>query len=185
MPKRSKFWRRSIRSWSIRPARSPKAARASPGFLRFRRSEEKDVLRVAATLERASEHPLAAAILAAANESNITIADLADFHYRPGKGVSGKVDGADAALGNRALFAELGIAFSGLENQATALEADGQTVIFVALKGNGGAHRRCRPGETHHARSDRTVAPSANSHRDAHRRQPSHGGSRRAQTRHR
>ena len=73
---------------------------------------------VAAALERPSEHPLAAAILAAANESRLAIPDLADFHYRPGKGVTGKVNGADAALGNRALFAELGIGFDGFENHA-------------------------------------------------------------------
>ena len=103
--------------------------------LAFSATAENDVLRVAASLERPSEHPLAAAILTAADENKLTIPDLADFHYRPGKGVSGKVNGADAALGNRALFAELGIGFNGFENQATALEADGQTVIFVALNG--------------------------------------------------
>jgi Cu+-exporting ATPase len=103
--------------------------------LAFSATAENDVLRVAAALERPSEHPLAAAILAAASENKLTIPDLADFHYRPGKGVSGKVNGADAALGNRALFSELGIGFADFENQATALEADGQTVIFVALNG--------------------------------------------------
>jgi Cu+-exporting ATPase len=103
--------------------------------LAFSATAENDVLGVAAALERPSEHPLAAAILAAANENKLAIPDLADFHYRPGKGVSGKVNGADAALGNRALFAELGIGFNGFENLATALEADGQTVIFVALNG--------------------------------------------------
>jgi Cu+-exporting ATPase len=96
---------------------------------------ENDVLRVAAALERPSEHPLAAAILGAASENKLTIPDLADFHYRPGKGVAGVVTGANAALGNRALFEELGIAIDGFESQAKSLEADGQTVMFVAVNG--------------------------------------------------
>ena len=76
-------------------------------------SSESDVLRVAATLERASEHPLAAAILAAAKERNIVSGDLTDFHYRTGQGITGIVDGAKAALGNRALFATLSIPLGG------------------------------------------------------------------------
>jgi Cu+-exporting ATPase len=95
---------------------------------------ENDVLRVAAALERPSEHPLAAAILAAAQEKHLTIPDLADFHYRPGKGVSGRVNGTEAALGNRALFQELGISLGDFEKQAASLEADGQTVVFVAVQ---------------------------------------------------
>jgi Cu+-exporting ATPase len=93
---------------------------------------EAHVLVVAAALERPSEHPLAGAILAAAEEHNITPGDVADFHYRTGKGVTGLVDGKRAALGNRALFAELGISLSPLEEQARALESAGGTVMFVA-----------------------------------------------------
>jgi Cu+-exporting ATPase len=77
-------------------------------------SSEVDVLRVAATLERASEHPLAAAILAAAKERKIDSADLADFHYRIGQGITGMADGVKAALGNRALFGTLSIALGDL-----------------------------------------------------------------------
>jgi Cu+-exporting ATPase len=96
-------------------------------------STEMDVLRLAATLERASEHPLAAAILASAKERNIVSGDLADFQYRTGQGITGTVDGAKAALGNRALFATLTIPLGPLDERARALESDGQTVMFVAI----------------------------------------------------
>jgi Cu+-exporting ATPase len=98
-------------------------------------SSEIDVLRVAATLERASEHPLAAAILAAAKERNIVSGDLTDFHSRTGQGITGTVDGAKAALGNRALFARLSIPLGALDERAKVLESDGQTVMFVAIAG--------------------------------------------------
>jgi len=98
-------------------------------------SNETDVLRVAATLERASEHPLAAAILAAAVERNVESGDLADFFYRTGKGISGIVNGRKAALGNRALLSELSISAADLEDRAASLENDGQTVMFVAIDG--------------------------------------------------
>ncbi len=98
-------------------------------------SSEMDVLRVAATLERASEHPLAAAILASAKERNIVPDDLTEFHYRTGQGITGTVDGAKAALGNRALFAALSIPLGALDERASALESEGQTVMFVAIGG--------------------------------------------------
>jgi Cu+-exporting ATPase len=98
-------------------------------------STEADVLRIAATLERASEHSLAAAILGAAKERNIGSGDLTDFHYRTGQGITGVVDGVKAALGNRALFATLSIALGELEQKAKSLESDGQTVMFVAMDG--------------------------------------------------
>jgi Cu+-exporting ATPase len=98
-------------------------------------SSDSDVLRVAATLERASEHPLAAAILASAKERNIVSGDLTDFHSRTGQGITGIVDGARAALGNRALFATLSIPLGALDDRAKALESDGQTVMFVAIAG--------------------------------------------------
>jgi Cu+-exporting ATPase len=94
---------------------------------------EAHVLGVAAALERSSEHPLAGAILAAAEERDITPRDAGEFHYHTGKGVTGVVSGKRAALGNRALFAELGISLSPLEEQAIELESAGGTVMFVAL----------------------------------------------------
>ncbi|HTV59264.1 MAG TPA: heavy metal translocating P-type ATPase [Verrucomicrobiae bacterium] len=93
---------------------------------------EDDVLRIAATLERGSEHPLAAAILAEGRSRSIEPRDLADFYSRPGKGVTGKVDGTAAALGNRALFQELGIALREWSGRAEEMEREGKTAVFVA-----------------------------------------------------
>jgi Cu+-exporting ATPase len=98
--------------------------------------DEQTILRVAASIERASEHPLAAAILAAARERRVELADVAEFRSLTGKGVTGAVDGRRGALGNRALLAEMridGAARQALEAQAKSLEADGQTVMFVAI----------------------------------------------------
>src|ERR1700728_4052629 len=97
--------------------------------------DEKQVLRLAATLERGSEHPLAGAILAEAKERAIDLGNLTDFQSRTGRAVLGKVDGRAAALGNRALFAETKLAIGKLEETAKSLEGDGQTVMFVAADG--------------------------------------------------
>jgi P-type Cu+ transporter len=93
---------------------------------------ETQLLQIAATLERASEHPLAAAILAAAKDRSIAPGDIADFRSRTGKGVTGTTDRRSAALGNRALLADLGIALGEFDERAKALESEGQTVMFVA-----------------------------------------------------
>ena len=98
-------------------------------------SDEKQILRFAATLERGSEHPLAGAILAAAKERSIDLGNLTDFQSRTGKGVLGKADGRAVALGNRALFADTNLAIGKLEETAKSQEADGQTVMFVAADG--------------------------------------------------
>jgi len=95
-------------------------------------SNDLQLLRIAATLERGSEHPLAAAILAALNERHLEPGVLADFHSRTGKGVTGVVDGKKAALGNRVLLADLGIDLAEFDERAKALEAEGQTVMFVS-----------------------------------------------------
>jgi len=95
-------------------------------------SDEATILRLAAALERASEHPLAAAILAAAKNRDIAPVAVSDFLYRAGKGITGIVDGRKAALGNRALLAELSISTDSLDERARVLEAAGQTVVFVA-----------------------------------------------------
>ena len=105
------------------------AVMAAPG------SDEAQVFRVAATLERASEHPLAAAILAAAKERDIATGDIKDFRSRTGKGVTGMMDGRGAALGNRALLAELSIPLGDLDERAKSLESEGATVVFVAFGG--------------------------------------------------
>jgi Cu+-exporting ATPase len=102
---------------------------AAPGF------DETQMLRAAASIERASEHPLAASILAAAKEKRVELDDVANFHSLTGKGVTGSVDGRTVALGNRALLAELKTNAASLETQAKVLEAAGQTVMFIALDG--------------------------------------------------
>lgn len=93
---------------------------------------EEQVSRVAATLERGSEHPLAAAILAAAKDRGIVAGDLADFQSHTGKGITAAVEDHKSALGNRALFAELGISVAELDERAKSREAEGETVMFVA-----------------------------------------------------
>jgi Cu+-exporting ATPase len=93
---------------------------------------EADVLRLAASVERGSEHPLAAAIIAAAAERTIAMAEAGDFDAPAGKGVIGTVDGCKVALGSANFMAELGIDASSLQNDADRLRRDGATVVFVA-----------------------------------------------------
>ncbi len=99
-------------------------------------ADESQVLRIAAALERASEHPLAAAILSAAKERNIPAAEAKEFRSLTGRGITGIIDARQTALGNRALMSDLRIDTGNLEARAKALEADGQTVVFAALDGN-------------------------------------------------
>jgi Cu+-exporting ATPase len=96
---------------------------------------EDQVILLAASLERASEHPLAAAILAGAEERGLKPAPVAEFQSVTGKGVMGRVEGRRVALGNRALFEQLGIDIAPLSAEAEALCAHGQTVVFVAREG--------------------------------------------------
>jgi Cu+-exporting ATPase len=96
---------------------------------------ETEILRIAASIERASEHPLANAIVAAAAARSIELAEVKDFDSPPGKGVTGVVDRRKIALGNAKYLAELGVATSGLEREADRLRHDGATVIFVAIDG--------------------------------------------------
>jgi Cu+-exporting ATPase len=91
------------------------------------------VLQFAASIERASEHPLAAAIVAAAAERNIATLPAADFDAPAGKGVLGTVAGKRVALGNENFLAELGIAADALKGDADTLRAGGATVVFVAV----------------------------------------------------
>ncbi len=97
-----------------------------------------EVLAMAASLERSSEHPLAAAILAAATDANAALAEAADFASFTGKGVTGTVGGRPVALGNARLMADLGIAFGDLAAQAETLRSDGATALFVAVDGKPG-----------------------------------------------
>ena len=94
---------------------------------------ESELLRVAATLERASEHPLATAILAAARSRSITPAEATGFRSLTGRGITGFIDHRDAALGNAALFEQLGIPLGALPEDAEKARREGATVIFLAV----------------------------------------------------
>jgi Cu+-exporting ATPase len=96
---------------------------------------EPGVLRIAASLERSSEHPLASAIIAAAREHGVTIEDASGFASITGKGVTGTVGGSLAALGNTALMTDLGFSFAGLDASADALHGAGATSLFLAVDG--------------------------------------------------
>ena len=96
---------------------------------------EKSILLYASSIERGSEHPLAAAIVTGAEAKGVFPKNAESFQSRTGKGVMGKVDGHAVALGNRALFYELRIDPGGLTAKAEAMRKDGQTVMFVAVDG--------------------------------------------------
>jgi Cu+-exporting ATPase len=93
---------------------------------------DEHVLAVAAALELHSEHPLAQAILEGARARGFELAEVRDFEARVGRGVVGVIQGRRAALGNTTLLAELGLDPGPLVNLAELLEAEGQTVVFVA-----------------------------------------------------
>ncbi len=96
---------------------------------------EADLLRLAASLEQASEHPLAAAIVAGAKGRGLALTGAEGFASVTGKGVTGRIEGRAVALGNRALMEDLGAQPGELPARAEALRADGQTVMFVAVDG--------------------------------------------------
>jgi Cu+-exporting ATPase len=95
--------------------------------------DEAEVLRLAASLERGSEHPLADAIVRGAEDRGVALADATDFEAVTGKGVKGVVEGKAVALGNAALLAELGLERASPE--ADARRDQGETVMFVAVDG--------------------------------------------------
>lgn len=95
--------------------------------------EENELLRLAASLEKASEHPLASAIVGEAINRTLAIAPVKDFRSVTGKGVAGSVDARNVAVGNLALLKELNIPAGDLEVRADELRAGGQTVMFVAV----------------------------------------------------
>jgi Cu+-exporting ATPase len=93
------------------------------------------LLRVAATAEKNSEHPLGEAIVRGAEGRGLEIVGPDSFNSIPGHGVEANIEGAEILLGNRKLMKECGVDFSALMPRAEALEADGKTVMFVALNG--------------------------------------------------
>jgi P-type Cu+ transporter len=96
---------------------------------------ENDVLRLAAGLERGSEHPLAAALVAGAQAKGLDLPQVADFQSVTGMGVLGRVDNHDVVLGTAALLAMRGVDPSALAPRAEKLRTDGQTVMFVGVDG--------------------------------------------------
>ncbi|HVI33995.1 heavy metal translocating P-type ATPase [Phenylobacterium sp.] len=109
------------------------AIRPAPGF------EEAELLRLAASLERGSEHPLADAVVRAALDRGLTLAEATGFDSPVGKGVLGSVDGRRLVLGSGKFQAEQGIDTSALDAEAEALRADGATAIFMAVEGQAAA----------------------------------------------
>ena len=101
----------------------------APGLL------EADLLPLAASLERSSEHPLAAAIVAAARDRHASIQEATEFVSVTGQGVTGKVGGRSVALGNAKLMSHLAITFGDLEQKADDLRGDGATALFLAVDG--------------------------------------------------
>jgi Cu+-exporting ATPase len=96
---------------------------------------EADVLSAAASLERASEHPLGAAIVRGAQERGFELREAADFQSQTGKGITGRIEGRSVAVGNRRLLDALHIDSAELPARADELRVAGQTVMFVAIDG--------------------------------------------------
>jgi Cu+-exporting ATPase len=98
-------------------------------------NNESEVLQTAASIERGSEHPLAAAIVAGAQERGLQLFEAKDFKSLTGRGIAGVVDGRQVALGNMRLLSELNVKADHLAGRAEELRRDGQTVMFVAIDG--------------------------------------------------
>src|SRR2546425_824569 len=145
---------------------------------------ESDLLRLAASLERGSEHPLAAAIVAGAQERKLALSATDNFRSVTGKGVVGRVEGRTVALGNHRLMEDLAIAVGDLAERADALTRDGPTVMVLAGDGpsprrhrhghrhrRGHGERRCHAGEGRSAR-DRAGTPTEPGDDPEHSRKP-------------
>ena len=117
---------------------------AGPGF------DELELLRLVASVEQVSEHPLAAAIVGGAAERGVTTAGVAAFRSVTGKGVAGEVDGHAVAIGNAAMLSEVGAQPGPLSERADDLRRDGETVVLVAVDGVAaglvGVADRVKPG---------------------------------------
>ena len=110
-----------------------KAVHPTPGF------EDGDVLRLAASLEQGSEHPLAEAIVRAAQERGLTLSEPGDFEAKVGGGVSGLVEDRRLVLGSSRFIKESGVDIAALEAVAEAERGDGATALFVAVDGRAAA----------------------------------------------
>jgi Cu+-exporting ATPase len=99
----------------------------------FGNDNESELLRIAASIERGSEHPLAAAIVAGAQERGLQLSEAREFKSLTGRGITGVVDGKNVALGNVRLLDELNVRSANLASKAEEWRRDGQTVMFVAI----------------------------------------------------
>jgi P-type Cu+ transporter len=97
--------------------------------------DEATVLSLGASLERFSEHPLAAAIVASAKQRGLEMKDVSEFGSITGKGVTGRIDGHQVSLGNAKLLKDIGVASADLESRADKLRREGATAMFVAIDG--------------------------------------------------
>jgi Cu+-exporting ATPase len=100
--------------------------------------EERRLLQLAASLERGSEHPLAEAIVAGAERRGVELLPSEEFKAVAGKGVKGRIDGQEVALGNAAMMRDLGVDIDALTGDAERLRASGRTAMFVAIDGRAG-----------------------------------------------
>jgi Cu+-exporting ATPase len=98
-------------------------------------TDAKMLVRLAGSLERGSEHPIAAAVVAGARERRIALLKPETFKATPGEGAQGIVSGQDVALGNRRMMARLGIELAPVEAEAARLAAEGKSVLFAAING--------------------------------------------------
>lgn len=105
------------------------------GVARLHNQNQEDVLRLAAALERHSEHPLAQAIVAAGEKQRLELPVVESFLVHPGNGVSGRVEGREVLVGNRRFFADMGISTDELRHLQEEQEKAGQTAVFVASEG--------------------------------------------------
>lgn len=94
--------------------------------------DEGELVRLAASAQQGSEHPLARAVIDEASERGIDLAHLQSFRSRPGRGVEASVDGLELHFGNRRLMADAGIDTSALDDRSAAMEAEGRTVVWLA-----------------------------------------------------
>lgn len=99
----------------------------------FGEVRENDLLQLVASIERASEHPLAEAIVQGAQDRKLALANVTDFESITGMGIRGKVDGREVIVGNRALLQKFEIGSEGLSDHAKALQANGHGVVLVAI----------------------------------------------------
>jgi Cu+-exporting ATPase len=97
--------------------------------------EESEVLRLAASLERGSEHPLASAVVRGAEERGLALTRATEFQSLPGKGVAGVVEGRSVLLGTAALLTERGVSVDGFQARADALRSEGAGVLLAAIDG--------------------------------------------------